>query len=81
MTKNGPLCCQLGGVEVMGRDISVVSSHAASQAPVIRSIISSESSIDLSSKTIRFAGEAKTKFSFLAVKQKKGFTFKGGSYE
>ena len=39
----------------MGRDISVVSSHAASQAPAIRSIISSESSIDLSSKTIRFA--------------------------
>ena len=55
LDKNGPLCCQLGGVEVMGRDISVVSSHAASQAPVIRSIISSESSIDLSSKTIRFA--------------------------
>ena len=55
LDKNGPLCCQLGGVEVMGRDISVVSSHAASQAPAIRSIISSESSIDLSSKTIRFA--------------------------
>lgn len=55
LDKNGPLCCQLGGVEVMGRDISVVSSHAASQAPAIRSIISSESSIDLSSKTIHFA--------------------------
>ena len=55
LDKNGPLCCQFGGVEVMGRDISVVSSHAASQAPAIRSIISSESSIDLSSKTIRFA--------------------------
>ncbi len=55
LEKDGPLCCQLGGVEVMGRDISVVSSHAASQAPAIRSIISSESSIDLSAKTIRFA--------------------------
>lgn len=47
--------CQLGGVEVMGRDISVVSSHAASLTPTIRSIISAENKVDLTAKTIRFA--------------------------
>lgn len=61
---NGSLCCQLKGVEVMGRDISVVSSHAASISPVIRSIISSESSIDLTAKTIRFTVKPNKLFLF-----------------
>lgn len=61
---NGSLCCQLKGVEVMGRDISVVSSHAASISPVIRSIISSESSIDLTVKTIRFTVKPNKLFLF-----------------
>lgn len=61
---NGSLCCQLKGVEVMGRDISVVSSHAASMSPVIRSIISSESSIDLTAKTIRFTVKPNKLFLF-----------------
>ena len=29
--EKGSLCCQLGGMEVMGRDISVVSTHASSE--------------------------------------------------
>ena len=61
---NGSLCCQLKGVEVMGRDISVVSSHAASISPVIRSIVSSESSIDLTAKTIRFTVKPNKLFLF-----------------
>ena len=40
----GPLACKLHRVEVMGRDISVVSSHEASENAVIRSIISSAES-------------------------------------
>lgn len=52
---DGPLCCHLRGVEVMGRDISIISTHEASQNPTIRSIISSESSVDLSSQTVRFS--------------------------
>ena len=40
----GPLSCKLHRVEVMGRDISVVSSHEASENEVIRSIISSAES-------------------------------------
>ena len=52
---DGPLCCALRGVEVMGRDISVVSGHAASLNPTIRSIISAESGADASAQTVRFA--------------------------
>ena len=39
----------------MGRDVSVVSSHEASQKPQIRSIISAESKIDLNATTIKFS--------------------------
>ena len=52
---DGPLSCQLSGVEVMGRDISVVSTHPACENPAIRSITSAESKVDLSSSTVRFA--------------------------
>ena len=53
--EKGSLCCQLGGMEVMGRDISVVSTHASSVNPVIRSIISSDTQIRLDAKTVRFS--------------------------
>lgn len=55
LCENGPLRCSLNGVEVMGRDISVVSTHSASVNPTIRSIISAENKVDLSSPTVRFA--------------------------
>ncbi len=50
----GPLCCRLRGVEVMGRDISVISEHDASQNVTIRSIIGSENLKDISGDTVRF---------------------------
>lgn len=40
--ENGPFTCSLTGVEVMGRDSSVVSTHPASLNPVIRSIIDTD---------------------------------------
>ena len=52
---NGPFTCRLRGVEVMGRDISVVCAHDRCEAPQIRAIISAESAIDEGSKTVRFA--------------------------
>ncbi len=52
--EDGPLVCQLTAVEVMGRDISVVSTHSASQNSAIRSIISSENRIDMASSQVRF---------------------------
>ncbi len=51
---NGVLGCRLKGVEVMGRDISVVSTHIACEAATIRSIISAENKVDLSAQTVRF---------------------------
>ena len=52
---DGPLCCDLAAVEVLGRDTSVVSTHPAMEGVNIRSIISSESKVDTSAKTVRFA--------------------------
>ena len=52
--ENGPLGCSLESIEVMGRDISIVSKHTASVNPVIRSIISAEAKVP-SSGTVRFS--------------------------
>ena len=54
--ENGPLCCKLQNIEVMGRDCSVVSSHPASQKPTVRSIIDSDLKISASeAETVRFS--------------------------
>ncbi len=52
--ENGKLTCRLEGVEVMGRDISVVSTHANMTGRNIRSIISAENRIDTGRDTVRF---------------------------
>ena len=54
LNENGALECELSGVEVMGRDISVVSSHKNAPDQIIRSIISSENVVDTSKSTVRF---------------------------
>ena len=53
--ENGPLVCQLSSVEVMGRDVSIVSKHPASVNPAVRSIINSDNKIDESSGTVAFS--------------------------
>lgn len=70
LKEDGPLVCRLGGVEIMGRDISIVSTHEASLNPTIRSIISAETKVDTASETVRFA-----------VKPAKVFVFDGSSEE
>ncbi|MBQ8408089.1 MAG: ABC transporter ATP-binding protein [Clostridia bacterium] len=40
----GPLKCDLSSIEVMGRDVSIVSTHPASLNPMIRSIINADES-------------------------------------
>ncbi|MBR1813792.1 MAG: ABC transporter ATP-binding protein [Lachnospiraceae bacterium] len=55
LDENGPMICHMNGVEVMGRDVSVVSTHKACVSPVIRSIISAESKVDPASENVRFA--------------------------
>ena len=52
---DGPLCCALSRVEVMGRDVSVVSSHPAAGDAAIRSIIGAENQVDESCDTVRFS--------------------------
>jgi len=54
LKEDGALSCKLGRVEVMGRDISVVSSHEACNSEAIRSIISSENRLELSADKVRF---------------------------
>ena len=51
---NGPFESDLLGIEVMGRDITVLSGHPDAENPVVRSIISSDRRIDTSSPTVRF---------------------------
>ena len=51
---NGALECELSNLEVMGRDVSIVSTHAASLNPVIRSIIDADNKVDVTAKTVRY---------------------------
>ena len=55
LDSNGALTLELSNLEVMGRDVSVVSRHPNSQNPVVRSIINSDSNIDSSAKTVSFS--------------------------
>ena len=50
----GSLSCQLKGVEVMGRDITILSTHEACSAPAIRAIINADTPVDTTSATVRF---------------------------
>ena len=52
---DGPLTCSLNNVEVMGRDVSVVSTHVASLNPFIRSIVDADYKISKELETIRFS--------------------------
>lgn len=55
LKEDGPLSCQLSGVEIMGRDISVVSTNSAALTPKIRSIIRAENNVDPKKSVVRFA--------------------------
>ena len=52
---NGPLKCKPTNVEVMGRDVSIVSTHDASLNPLVRSIVNADSKIDIGSEYVRYA--------------------------
>lgn len=54
LKEDGALCCHLKGVEVMGRDVSVVSTNKCAENVSIRSIISAENKLDTTSETVRF---------------------------
>jgi len=54
LDENGAFRCQLSNVEVMGRDVSIVSTNPASLNPQIRSIINADNKVDLSQKTVSY---------------------------
>ena len=54
LSETGALSCDLSRAEVMGRDISVVSTHPKSQNVTIRSIISAENAVNTASQKVRF---------------------------
>ena len=53
LKEDGALSCTLNRLEVMGRDISVVSSHPCSVNPTVRSIIEAENQV-AASQPVRF---------------------------
>lgn len=62
--EDGKLTCKLSRVEVMGRDVSIISTNESSQNPIIRSIISAETEINPKLKNIKFNLKPKKVFIF-----------------
>jgi len=54
LEENGTFTCGLSGVEVMGRDITVIATHAACEAAAIRAIIGAENKVDTASRQVCF---------------------------
>ena len=67
LSPTGALQCSLRNVEVMGRDVSIVSTHEASANPTIRSIIDADNKVDMASDTVRY--DVKPHKTFLFNKQ------------
>ncbi|MBR4767624.1 MAG: ABC transporter ATP-binding protein [Lachnospiraceae bacterium] len=51
----GPLALKTSGIDVMGRDISVISTHPDSLNPTVRSIISSDQKNEVGAEEVRFS--------------------------
>ena len=54
LDENGTLRCQLENVEVMGRDVSIVSTHPASVNAQIRSIINADNKVDVTKREVTY---------------------------
>ena len=56
LDENGPMHCKPSNVEVMGRDVSVVSTNEASLNPQVRSIINADNNnVNVASGDVRYA--------------------------
>ncbi len=62
--ENGPLHCKVVGVDVMGRDVSIVSTHEAALVPSVRSIINADYRIPEGTKEVRYSLKAHKVFVF-----------------
>ena len=54
LDKEGKLTCSVSGIDVMGRDISVVSTNENSLNPVVRSVIAAEDMTAVTGNTVKF---------------------------
>jgi multiple sugar transport system ATP-binding protein len=54
LAEDGALQCALSNVEVMGRDVSIVSTNPASVNPSVRSIINADHKVDMSNAVVRY---------------------------
>lgn len=63
-TAEGPLCCSMQRVEVMGRDISVIGSHPAAEQPTIRAIVRAESAVSVGAAQVSFSLDPRKVFLF-----------------
>ena len=50
----GPLFCPLARVEVMGRDVSIIATHSASESEAVRAIIDATDAVGLSAADVSF---------------------------
>ena len=70
-TENGALTCNLTNLEIMGRDASVVATHAASLNPTVRAIIDGDCKIDTTSATVRYNLKPHKVFLFSKLDEKR----------
>ena len=52
--EDGVLTCNLSSIEVMGRDVSIVSTSEASLNPIIRSIVDADFKVDATAATVKY---------------------------
>lgn len=71
LQEDGPLRCSLNRLEVMGRDVSLVSTHPCSLNDTIRSIIPAESKVDTGASIVRFALKPQKVYLFHKETQKR----------
>jgi len=68
---NGAMTCNLTNLEIMGRDASVVATHAASLNPTVRAIIDGDCKIDAASATVRYNLKPHKVFLFSKLDEKR----------
>ncbi len=61
---NGPMTCTLSSIEVMGRDVSIVSKNDAMLTPAIRSIVDADYKISAAAECVRFSLKSHKVFIF-----------------
>ena len=71
LSDQGELTCALRGVEVMGRDITVVAAHPEAENPAIRAIISAENRVNTDKQYVRFTLKPGKVFVFSKETQKR----------